>query len=188
MFDSTYVDPELKHVTSFHINAAYPVSDADDAQQLLDTQPIPQSLDATTDLQALRTTLREKKVALIKLLDQEMNSVVEQDRQITVRDGTSITIRIYKNEKTASDARPVFIMLHGGGWILGDLLNEQPLCRKFVEEFDGIAINVDYRLAPEHIFPTAVYDCYDVLKWVCGLLYLRDQTRPLTRPDGREHD
>ena len=35
-----------------------------------------------------------------------------------------------------------------------------------VERFGGVAINVDYRLSPEHAFPTAVHDAYDALKWV----------------------
>lgn len=59
------------------------------------------------------------------------------------------------------------VMLHGGGWILGGLENEALLCRKWCEEFNGVSVNVDYRLAPEFKFPIPVHDCYDVVKWVC---------------------
>lgn len=59
-------------------------------------------------------------------------------------------------------------MLHGGGWCLGDLDNEALLCRKWCEEFGGVSFNVDYRLAPEHKFPTGVEDAYDALLWVGG--------------------
>ena len=51
-----------------------------------------------------------------------------------------------------------------------DLIMRHLLCRKWVEEFGGVTINVDYRLAPEYAFPTAVYDAYDALKWVLLLL------------------
>ena len=55
---------------------------------------------------------------------------------------------------------------HGGGWVLGGLDNDAVLCRKWCTIFDGLAVNVDYRLAPEYVFPTALNDCYDALKWV----------------------
>jgi acetyl esterase/lipase len=37
----------------------------------------------------------------------------------------------------------------------------------------GITVlNADYRLAPEHRFPTAINDAYDVAKWVCQMFRL----------------
>lgn len=57
------------------------------------------------------------------------------------------------------------VMLHGGGWILGDLENEAQLCKVWCKEFKGVAINVDYRLAPEVKFPVPLNDCYDAVKW-----------------------
>ena len=42
----------------------------------------------------------------------------------------------------------------------------------------GVAVNVDYRLAPEHPFPQAVYDAYDSLLWVRGHYY--NHLLPLT--------
>lgn len=56
-------------------------------------------------------------------------------------------------------------MLHGGGWALGGLDNEIALCRKWTG-MGGIAVNVDYRLAPEHTFPVPVEDSFDALVWV----------------------
>ena len=58
------------------------------------------------------------------------------------------------------------VMLHGGGFCLGGLDNEALLCRRWCEELNGVAINVDYRLSPEYKFPVPVYDCYDAVKWV----------------------
>ncbi len=98
---------------------------------------------------------------------------VEEDRHIPVRDGTSITVRIHKPKNIPSDGCPIFVVYHGGGFVLGGLDNEALLCRKFTE-LGGIAVNVDYRLAPEHPFPVPCEDAYDALKWVC-LLYYKDE-------------
>ena len=38
--------------------------------------------------------------------------------------------------------------------------------RNSVKQFGVVAVTIDYRLAPEHPFPTAVLDCWDVVQWV----------------------
>lgn len=90
---------------------------------------------------------------------------VEEDRKIPVRDGSSITVRIHKPRTPPKDGCPIFVVYHGGGFALGGLDNEALLCRNFTE-LGGIAVNVDYRLAPEHPFPVGINDAYDALKWV----------------------
>jgi acetyl esterase/lipase len=60
---------------------------------------------------------------------------------------------------------PVFVVYHGGGFVFGDLDSETILCRQWVE-LGGVAVNVDYRLAPENPFPGPIHDAFDALKWV----------------------
>lgn len=93
--------------------------------------------------------------------------VEESDRQVATRDGSSITCRIYKRTKdVAAGESPLVVMLHGGGWCIGGLENEELLCRRLTSELGAVCVNVEYRLAPEYRFPTAVYDCHDAVKWV----------------------
>jgi acetyl esterase/lipase len=87
----------------------------------------------------------------------------EKDHQITMRDGEKITVRTYTPEKTGG---PLYVMYHGGGWCIGGLENEELLCRLLCGQLGFVAVNVDYRLAPEHTFPTAHNDCWDATKWV----------------------
>jgi acetyl esterase/lipase len=96
----------------------------------------------------------------------EESTITEEDRQIPMRDHSQIVIRIYQSKSPQADGAPVLVMYHGGGFCLGNLDNETLNCRRWVERFGGVAVNVDYRLAPEHAFPTAVYDAYNALKWV----------------------
>lgn len=76
------------------------------------------------------------------------------------------TSRSYTPESEPHGGRPVYVVFHGGGFCLGDLSNEELLCRLLCKELDIVCVNVEYRLAPEHPFPAAPNDCFDATKWV----------------------
>lgn len=76
-----------------------------------------------------------------------------------------IPLRLYRPTNT-TDALPVIVYFHGGGWVLGDLNSHDNLCRALAMKANAIVVSVDYRLAPEHRFPAAVDDAYAALLWV----------------------
>ena len=79
----------------------------------------------------------------------------------------SIGVRLYRPVGTAaSDILPALIWYHGGGWLLGDLDSHDVPCRRFANAARCRVIAVDYRMAPEHVFPAAVNDCAAVTKYV----------------------
>ncbi len=63
-------------------------------------------------------------------------------------------------------ARPALVYFHGGGWVIGDLDTHDTLCRELALAAGICVVSVDYRLAPEHRFPTAVQDCVAATAWV----------------------
>ena len=87
----------------------------------------------------------------------------EKDHQVTMRDGEKIIVRTYTPEQAGG---PLYVMYHGGGWCIGGLENEELLCRLICGKLGFVAVNEDYRLAPEHVFPVAHNDCWDATKWV----------------------
>lgn len=87
-----------------------------------------------------------------------------ENKQITVRDGQQINIRLYLPEH--AEKLPVIIYYHGGGWVFGDLESADAGCRILADKAHAIVVSVDYRLAPEHPFPTPLHDAYDSLLWV----------------------
>ncbi len=89
------------------------------------------------------------------------------------RDGTvpgplgPIGIRLYRPMGTAaSDVLPALVYYHGGGWMLGDLDSHDVICRRFANATRCRVVSVDYRMAPEHVFPAAVDDCLAATKYV----------------------
>jgi acetyl esterase len=90
---------------------------------------------------------------------------VAESRDIKV-DG-KIGVRLYRPaDTTASDVLPALVYFHGGGWLLGDLDSHDVVCRRFANAARCRVISVDYRMAPEHVFPAAVDDCAVVTKFV----------------------
>jgi acetyl esterase len=58
----------------------------------------------------------------------------------------------------------VLVYLHGGGWICGSPRTHRKLACRFAEA-GQLVFNIDYRLAPEHPFPTPFEDCLAAVRW-----------------------
>ena len=88
-----------------------------------------------------------------------------QNRKIAGRAG-EIPIRIYTPEKDGPF--PGVVYLHGGGWVICDLDTHDNICRAISNRASAVVIAVDYRLAPEHKFPSALEDSLDATLWVAA--------------------
>jgi len=58
------------------------------------------------------------------------------------------------------------VYMHGGGFILGGLDSHDDICCGIARDAGVTVVAVDYRLAPEHVFPAAYDDCLAAVKWV----------------------
>lgn len=70
--------------------------------------------------------------------------------------GATLAARLYA---PSTAVLPVLLYLHGGGFTIGNLETHDSLCRQIARRSGAAVIALDYRLAPEHRFPTAVDDC-----------------------------
>ncbi|HKY13490.1 MAG TPA: alpha/beta hydrolase, partial [Microthrixaceae bacterium] len=77
--------------------------------------------------------------------------------------GGRILVRIYRPR---TGRLPFHLFIHGGGWCIGGLDERDPRCRTIAAEADCVVVSVEYRLAPENMFPTAPEDCYRALEWI----------------------
>jgi len=80
---------------------------------------------------------------------------------VTDRD---VPVRVYVPD--GDGPYPTLVYFHGGGWVLGDLELYDATCRALTNAADCMVVSVDYRLAPEHPFPTPLEDCYAAAEWV----------------------
>ncbi|ANH67461.1 alpha/beta hydrolase fold domain-containing protein [Mitsuaria sp. 7] len=62
--------------------------------------------------------------------------------------------------------RGVYLHLHGGGWMLGSNDTWDEPLEMFGREAGLVSVSVNYRLAPEHVFPAAVDDGVAAASWL----------------------
>ncbi|RYP19479.1 hypothetical protein DL765_003319 [Monosporascus sp. GIB2] len=61
---------------------------------------------------------------------------------------------------------PVVVNFHGGGFTIGNGTDDARFARFVLEKAHAVFVSVDYRLAPEYPFPTAVEDGTDALLYI----------------------
>ena len=76
-----------------------------------------------------------------------------------------VRVRVYRPIDQPSKL-PALYWIHGGGYVMGDIEQDDRLMKQLVRRIGCVAVSVDYRLAPEHPFPAPVEDCYAGLKWL----------------------
>ena len=84
----------------------------------------------------------------------------------TARDGATLALRLYRPATAATQALPVLVYFHGGGYVVGSLDSHDGVCREFCARTPCAVLSVGYRLAPEHTFPTPLNDGADALDWL----------------------
>ncbi len=87
-----------------------------------------------------------------------------EDLVIPARDGFELPARLYA--PASEQPLPVLLYLHGGGFTVGNIATHEPLCRHLAHLAHCAVVSLDYRLAPEWKFPTAVHDAWDALAWL----------------------
>jgi acetyl esterase len=75
-------------------------------------------------------------------------------------------IRTFILSPKTKNSLPVCLFLHGGGYVLGNFQVYETLCRTLCKALGLVIVFPEYRLAPEHKYPTALEDAWVALEWV----------------------
>ncbi|MDP6389384.1 MAG: alpha/beta hydrolase fold domain-containing protein [Alphaproteobacteria bacterium] len=81
-----------------------------------------------------------------------------------------IPLRLYYPAAAAeaAEALPLMFYFHGGGFVYGGIETHDRISRWVAERLGAAFCSVDYRLAPEHKFPTPIDEAIAVLDWAAG--------------------
>ncbi|KAF3447415.1 hypothetical protein FNV43_RR12601 [Rhamnella rubrinervis] len=94
-----------------------------------------------------------------------------QSSDIMVDKSRNLWFRLYAPlHHAAATSLPVIFYFHGGGFALmgADSKSYDDFCQRLARELPAIVISVNYRLAPEHRYPSAYDDGFDALKFIDG--------------------
>jgi acetyl esterase len=86
-----------------------------------------------------------------------------ENLDLPAADGQRLPARLYA---PSGERLPVCLYLHGGGFVVGGLETHDSLCRQISLRSGVAVLALDYRLAPEHRFPTAVEDAWAAMDWL----------------------
>ncbi|KUI69006.1 Arylacetamide deacetylase [Cytospora mali] len=91
-----------------------------------------------------------------------------EQMDVEMRDGSTIPVMIYRPEgqRAVQERLPLVFNTHGGGWYQGSTVTDEIfLLRVIMSGFQVVIVSPEYRLVPEHPFPTPLDDCWDTLIW-----------------------
>ncbi|MBC7881974.1 MAG: alpha/beta hydrolase [Anaerolineae bacterium] len=94
----------------------------------------------------------------------DLSGIDESEKMITA-DGYPITLNIVRPEGV-NDTLPVFIFIHGGGWVLGDYPTHKRMVRDLVVLSGFAAVFINYTRTPDAQYPQAIHEIYAATKWV----------------------
>ena len=122
--------------------------------------------DAVEDWNAFRRAELEGVDALTSQVAQPGPKVREKTTVTIPVDDGDITLNVF--QPLSEGPHPVHLYFHGGGWIGGSIHTDivDITGQERAAGADCVVVNVEYRKAPEHPFPTGLNDCYAALLWV----------------------
>jgi acetyl esterase/lipase len=87
-----------------------------------------------------------------------------EDRTVAGRGGP-IAVRLYRPNTGGKGPLPVLLYMHGGAWLFGSIDAVDRAVRLIANEAKMIVVSVNYRLAPEHLYPAPQDDVEDAFRW-----------------------
>jgi acetyl esterase/lipase len=91
-------------------------------------------------------------------------AVTHIDHTLRAADGHELVARVYR-PADARGALGCIYAIHGGGYVLGSYEMLDAQFDRWCARFGCAGVSIEYRLAPEHPYPTPLEDCYTGLVW-----------------------
>ncbi|GAB2591143.1 alpha/beta hydrolase [Spirosoma areae] len=94
----------------------------------------------------------------------DVSGIDVSEKTITA-DGYEVVLNIVR-PAGVEGTLPVFVFIHGGGWILGDFPTHERMVRELVVLTGYSGVFVNYTRTPDAAFPQAINEIFAATKWV----------------------
>jgi acetyl esterase/lipase len=94
----------------------------------------------------------------------DLSGIEESEKTITTQ-GHTIKLNVVRPEGVKGKL-PVFMFIHGGGWVLGDYPTHKRMVRDLVVLTGFAGVFVNYTRTPDAKYPQAINEIYAATKWV----------------------
>lgn len=144
-----------------------PYAGQDDPQVFTEIRPFLKALNTSNGKpleQLSPTDARQVLVGAQKSVQVDYSGIQESEKVI-FQNGYKVKVHITKPTGVKPNA-PVFIFVHGGGWVLGDYPTHRRLVRDLVVNSGAVAVFPDYTPSPEAKYPVAINEIYAATQWV----------------------
>ena len=110
--------------------------------------------------------MMERKMVQASSLKPSIKPDIDREERLIETGLGSTRIITYRPKREIGGPLPVFVNMHGGGFVMGSAELDDAWCPVIADRASCLVVNIDYHLAPEYKFPAALYECYDILKWL----------------------
>ncbi|MFD1796995.1 alpha/beta hydrolase [Paracoccus aurantiacus] len=97
-------------------------------------------------------------------MEADLDLVEVEELAVPTRVGDARVLKVTP-KGAAGGLRPMVINIHGGGFVRGYQRRDTVFCAHLASQLGAVVLDVDYRLAPEFPFPTALHECHDITVW-----------------------
>ena len=106
------------------------------------------------------------RIVLNEAQSSHMSALQVEIEDLTIDDGPidQVAIRILRPQH-ATATLPIIVYIHGAGWVFGSKQTHDRLMRELAVGARAAVVFPDYSLSPEAKYPTAIEECYAVVKW-----------------------
>src|SRR6185437_14842536 len=117
-----------------------------------------------TDIPTARTTMMNMLTEAQAGIQRSQNVVYSDHQAPGLTGAPQVRVRLYRPADQPGQL-PCLYWIHGGGHVLGQIEQDDPMMDHIVEAVGCAAVSVEWRRPPEHPFPAPMDDCYAGLTW-----------------------
>jgi acetyl esterase/lipase len=111
-----------------------------------------------------RTTVGPRSLPLMRAMTR-LSAAAGRSKAEVVPVSEGVSVRVFRPTAVTGPG-PALLWIHGGGLVMGYAGMDDDFCRRAARELGAVVASVEYRLAPDHPYPTPLHDCHAALRWL----------------------